>query len=235
MTMELIPINDSKLKIMLDEIDMKEYRLGAESDCADTETRRAIRDILDLARDRVGFNTEGAEIFVQLYTSKKGGCELFVTKGDGGCSCTQSENEADKINTYLPPKNDRPQSRSKKKESAKSTGGELALRSNSLPASKRHDIGRLAFSFASLDDLCRVCRILQDRGIATEGRAFCDDTGIFYLLLFNTGMSAYSRLDKFSFITEFGSKEGSEQLITYLGEYGKTICDGDAVELLGSF
>ena len=78
--MELIPINNSKLKIMLDESDMKEYNISDEADCANGETRQAIRHILDRARDQIGFNTEGSEIFVQLYTSKRGGCELFVTK-----------------------------------------------------------------------------------------------------------------------------------------------------------
>ena len=80
--MELIPINNSKLKIMLDENDMKEYNIGDEADCANSATRLAIRHILDCAKDKIGFNTEGAEIFVQLYTSKHGGCELFVTKSD---------------------------------------------------------------------------------------------------------------------------------------------------------
>ena len=80
--MELILISKSKLKIMLDEKDMKEYNIGDETDCARAETRRAIRTILDRAKDQIGFNTDGVEIFVQLYTSKSGGCELFVTKGN---------------------------------------------------------------------------------------------------------------------------------------------------------
>ncbi len=230
--MELIPINDSKLKIMLDEIDMKEYCIGAESDCADTETRRAIRSILDLARDRVGFNTEGAEIFVQMYTSKKGGCELFVTKGESYIYDSDNEYSRDKINTYIPHKDEKPSQKSKKKDQ-KNSGGELAVRANSLPAGKRNDIGRLAFSFETLSDMCHVCRVLCDRGTIVPARAFYDDIGVFYLLLENTGMSAYSRLDRFSFITEFGSRENSDAMITYLGEHGKIICDTDAIGMLG--
>ncbi|MBE6583401.1 MAG: adaptor protein MecA [Ruminococcaceae bacterium] len=235
--MELIPINDSKLKIMLDEIDMKEYRLGAESDCADMETRRAIRNILDLARDQIGFNTEGAEIFVQLYTSKKGGCELFITKGE---SYEGSQREvgfsSEKMSAHLPIKDDRSaHSRQKKRESAKGAPyGELAVRDNSLPSERKNDIGKLAFSFDALIDLCKVCRIMLERGIKAGSQALYDDAGIFYLLLYNTGMSAYSRLDRFSFITEYGIKESSDRLLTYLGEHGNTICNEGAIELLGN-
>ena len=68
--MELIPINDSKLKIMLDESDMKELNICEEADCANNETRHAIRTILERAKNQIGFNTEGSEIFVQLYASR---------------------------------------------------------------------------------------------------------------------------------------------------------------------
>ena len=78
--MELILINKNKLKIMLDENDMKKYHIGSESDCAEGSTRKAIRNLLENAKDQIGFDTDGEEIFVQLYASKRGGCELFVTK-----------------------------------------------------------------------------------------------------------------------------------------------------------
>ena len=78
--MELILISNTKLKIMLNESDMQKYHIGSESDCAEISTRKAIRSLLECARDQIGFNTDGEEIFVQLYTSKHGGCELFVTK-----------------------------------------------------------------------------------------------------------------------------------------------------------
>ena len=88
--MELILISNTKLKIMLNENDMQRYKIGSESDCAEPDTRRAIRSLLDCAREQIGFNTEGEEIFVQLYTSKKGGCELFVTKCHDSALCEES-------------------------------------------------------------------------------------------------------------------------------------------------
>ena len=238
--MELIPINESKLKIMLDEIDMKEYRLFAESDCADTETRRAIRSILDVARDRIGFNTEGAEIFVQLYASKKGGCELFVTKGETyDAFVSEDDYKTEKICTHLPDKDGKlppsaPKTKKKETPNKATPKGELAPRKSTLPSPKKSDVGRLAFSFETLRDLCLVCAILLERGIVAGSRAVIDEMGIFYLLLSGTGMSAYSRLDKLSFIYEYGTRESSDSLITYLYEHGRVICEDGAIELLGA-
>ena len=60
--MELILISKSKLKIMLDERDMREYHINDETDCAELKAREAIRSILDRARDEVGFETEGFSV-----------------------------------------------------------------------------------------------------------------------------------------------------------------------------
>lgn len=79
--MDLIKINENKLKIMLTSVDMQSYSLCAdELDCTNIETREAFRSIMNEARSRTGFDAEGNQIYVQLYPSKEGGCELFVTK-----------------------------------------------------------------------------------------------------------------------------------------------------------
>lgn len=79
--MELIVISESKLKIMLTAPDMAYYELeSARMDCADAHTRAAFRHIFDDARAEIGFDTEGERLFVQLYASREGGCEIFVTK-----------------------------------------------------------------------------------------------------------------------------------------------------------
>ena len=226
--MELILINESKLKIMLDEQDMKEYNIGDESDCSHFETRKAIRDILDRARDEIGFNTEGAEIFVQLYSSKKGGCELFVTK-----STLIGEGEREDMRADTD--NDRKSRRKDTPKAAKDGAGALSVRKATLPQSKRMEGGRLAFSFLCLEDLCAVCRRLNKIGAHVESKAFRDAQGNFYLLLSNTGMSAYTRLDKLTFIVEFGARERFDDVCTYLSEHGSIICEDDAVEILSAF
>ena len=79
--MELIVINSSKLKIMLSGDDMKKYDIDADKiDYDTTATRRAFWSILDDAKTETGFNAASDKLFIQLYPSKKGGCEMYVTK-----------------------------------------------------------------------------------------------------------------------------------------------------------
>ena len=79
--MELILINDKKLKIMLTPEDMKEYELDCETvDYTQTETRRAFWSILDEAKQQTGFDAASERVYIQLYPSRTGGCEMYVTK-----------------------------------------------------------------------------------------------------------------------------------------------------------
>lgn len=82
--MELILISESKLKVMLTADDMRHYNLNCETMDQDTApSRRAFWNILDEARAQTGFDPGGEKVFVQLYPSKTGGCEMFVTKIGG--------------------------------------------------------------------------------------------------------------------------------------------------------
>ncbi len=215
--MELIPINNSKLKIMLDESDMKEYNISDEADCANGETRQAIRHILDRARDQIGFNTEGSEIFVQLYTSKRGGCELFVTKSS--FSSLKDDKQIDK----------------KPKKIKKDECQSLTVRGDSHLSSGRSDLGRIIFSFDTLGDLCSVCKILVSKDLLFRSYAYVDGKNYYYLVLENTNSSAYTRLDRLTFILEYGSRERSDHAFTYLCEYAKPICEEDAITALATF
>ncbi len=76
-------ISDSKLKIMLTPQDMEYYELcNEEIDYDNTETRRAFWQILDEVKHKTGFDAAGEKVFIQLYPSKEGGCEMYVTKLD---------------------------------------------------------------------------------------------------------------------------------------------------------
>lgn len=215
--MELIPINNSKLKIMLDESDMKEYNISDEADCANGETRQAIRNILDRARDQIGFNTEGSEIFVQLYTSKRGGCELFVTKS-----------------SFSPLKDDK-QIDKRTKKAKKDECQALTVRGDAHLSGSKNDFGRMIFSFETLSDLCAVCKILSNRDFLFPSHAYVDGNNFYYLILDNTNSSAYTRLDKLTFIFEYGSRERSDHIFTYLCEHAKPICENNAITTLALF
>ena len=89
--MELIVIGENRLKIMLTGEDMARYdltepdSLEPSAHCATPHTREVLRHIFADAHSQVGFDTEGERLFVQLYASKGGGCEIFVTKlGEAG-------------------------------------------------------------------------------------------------------------------------------------------------------
>jgi len=225
--MELIPINDSKLKIMLDESDMKELNIGDRTDCACIETRYAIRTILERAKEEIGFNTEGSEIFVQLYTSKGGGCELFVTKST---ALIPAEHEPEQKNDKKNKKREVQQKKTPKEDCRA-----LSLRADTLPDQRRTTFGKMIYSFDTLRDVCAVCKILKSRSHDILSRAYCGEQDDFYLVLENTNMSAYSRLDSLTFILEYGKRERTDHISTYLSEHGQVICQENAVEILSQF
>ena len=79
--MEFILIGDGKIKVSLTKEDLEEFELSAdELDYANTETKRMFWDVLSRAKARTGFDTDGEKVLVQLYPSRDGGCEIFVTK-----------------------------------------------------------------------------------------------------------------------------------------------------------
>lgn len=79
--MDLILISESKLKVTLSATDMKSLSLSCEDiDYDNTETRRAFWSILDEAKHKTGFDAAANRVFIQVYPSKGGGCELYVTK-----------------------------------------------------------------------------------------------------------------------------------------------------------
>lgn len=102
--MELILINDSKLKIMLTLEDMIKYDLDFNSASYDnTETRRAFWSILDEAKHLTGFDAASERVLVQLYPSKSGGGEMYITKVGILCS---TNNHPDNQSFILPKLNE---------------------------------------------------------------------------------------------------------------------------------
>ncbi len=80
-TVEFLVVSKTKLKAILDKEDMKKYKLDATATESDSiATRRAFREILSVASAEVGFDTEKDKVLIQLYPSRDGGGELFVTK-----------------------------------------------------------------------------------------------------------------------------------------------------------
>lgn len=79
--MEWIRIGTNKLKIMLTREDAERYALCPDTaDYADALTRRAFKAILTDVKRETGFEAADDKIYIQMYPSREGGCELFVTK-----------------------------------------------------------------------------------------------------------------------------------------------------------
>lgn len=78
--MNFLRISDAKIKIVLSSSEMDEYGISASDEGCNAANRRAVWEILEMAKREVGFDPEGDKILVQFYPIKSGGCEIFVTK-----------------------------------------------------------------------------------------------------------------------------------------------------------
>ena len=79
--MEYIMINEEKLKVMLEQNDLAEWDISVEAlDYSNPDAKCVFEEILQYARERFGFDTSGHKVLLQLYPSRDGGCELFITK-----------------------------------------------------------------------------------------------------------------------------------------------------------
>ena len=207
--MELILINSSKLKIMLTGDEMKKYELDTDKiDYDTTATRKAFWSILDDARSETGFNAASDKVFIQLYPSKKGGCEMYVTKLGEPCMPAVAN-----------------------KSSHTSPRGNVQI----IPA-ERHGGGNErfgAYAFETMEALLCVCRRLLSLNWSGESRAYRDHRGRFFLFLSEVYHGAYAPLDQLSFISEYGTPENAERLKLYISEYATCICQHDAIYRLG--
>lgn len=236
--MELIVISENKLKIMLTAPDMAHYELeGSRMDCADSHTRAAFRHIFRDVRAESGFDTEGERLLVQLYASKEGGCEIFITKlGAARSGAPFGEEEADL------------------------GGGEAALLrclreaegtgvlAERGPAERATEgcaaedapptagMRRTVLVFEELADLLGACRRLSGAGYGGRSTLYITESGEstrWYLLL-EVPDTPFLRLSlPYAFLTEYGRETNPRTVEAYLAEHGRIICGEQGVEVLG--
>lgn len=153
--MEVIRINESKLKIMLTAEETRRYDLCGEenggadeaADGKETGTGRKLRPVLERARRSCGFDTSPGRVMVRLFPSREGGCELFVTR--------LSEEDAPGLSAL----------------SARPAEG-----SRSAP-----EVGEY-FGFPALGELLAACRVLAARGLGAGSRVWRSPAGYFLAL-----------------------------------------------------
>ena len=95
--MELIRISDSKLKIMLTPMDMRQFELSTDNFYDDSEKmHRSFRLLLDEVKRQSGFEADDHRISVQYFPSREGGCEMFISnlsgeRDRGTCALTPAQ------------------------------------------------------------------------------------------------------------------------------------------------
>ncbi len=217
--MDLIKINENKLKIMLTPVDLQCYDINtAEMDYTQEETRQAFRHILDEARDRTGFDAGGNRIYIQLYPSREGGCELFITKL--GVLCTLGEGEDGVPLT---------------KHGNSGVGRTLPI---PRPQQERERGRSVAFVFEKLDHLLTVCRRLSARAYPGGSAAYRGEEGRYFLLLSERGGNRISGIiDRaaLSLISEYGIQQNADAIRLYIREHARPICESRAIEHLAQF
>ena len=207
--MEIILISECKLKIALREEDLAAFEIRAdELDYSNTETKRMFWDLLSRAKHKTGFDTDGQRVLVQLYPSKDGGCEMFVTK----IGLLDEEGDTKKCSQGY----ERLTSQIKKQKKSISPKGVCSV-----------------FSFDNIDKLLRVCRRLSDIGYIGDSSAYSAENGRCYLFLADVEAAVYSPLDEFSFLSEYGTRENSELTRYYVLEHSTPLCEKNAVSTLG--
>ena len=205
--MEYILINESKLKVTLEESDLDELDLSTEElDYANPEAKQFFGDILGYAKEELGFDTSGHRVLLQLYPSKDGGCEIFITRL-GKLDGQSEKKESDKRIKDL--------TKERKKESRR----------------------RKAFKFEKLSHLVEACKRLCEIQPDVSGEIFSDPEGKWFLLLYICENDYSEVLDmlpvnELSFLCEYGSAEDLRSLSLYLGEYGVPIAAKNPIEAI---
>lgn len=207
--MDLILISSTKLKIMLTPDDMAAYSLTCDNiDYDNTETRRAFWDILDAAKHKTGFDAASDRVFIQVYPSKSGGCEMYVTK-------LMKRDEAirrDDMKLY------------DKKCMADSPPVSLKVERNA-PEHSDYNV----YSFGEMYHMLDACRQLTLSGYKGSSSIWADDSIPRYYL-------AVEKAEKtqYSFLVEYGTKHPSPAAYTYIVEHCRCICGDGAVEKMAA-
>ncbi len=212
--MEIIRISDSKLKIMLDGRDMAYYEINADTvTCEGAETRRAVRRILEDARERSGFDAASDRILVEMYPSLVGGCELYITK--------VTEEEARSVMAYAEGTDGRERSGKGEK---KPSGPEEARSFRSL------------YAFSRAEDLFCVCRQLEAVGFSGRCSAYAEGE-MYYLAIADPRKEKHTYIGERShcFVAEEYGKRKEAGLLSRLKEHAICLADGNAVPILAPY
>lgn len=217
--MELIKISSSQLKIMLSSEDMDSFDL----DCADADrntpkAREAFKRILKKAKEMSGFDIGSEKLFIQLYPSRSGGCELFVSKIEPGDKLANADVSPHVQDVYSAELTDR------------------TLDNGSVESKMRHVSANniiCAWKFDSFSNLLDACkRLFYHADMIPASSLYRDENAKYHLLLEIDGKEKRFAEQSSLFMSEYGESEKSDMLLMYIFEHGYSICSESAIETL---
>ena len=211
--MELILISESKLKIMLTADDMESYLLTEGGLTYENKETRAVFDrLLEEAHTRVGFDSRSGRLFIQVYTSKGGGCEVYVTKSA--------------------PENGTGRRRSETSDAGAVQPGQGAKQ----PRRKKE---YCVYFFGSIGQMTDACRALKEMGYESESGLYysrCSEGGYYLVLREDIPQTPQSKKRKYvcksDIANEFGRRVGGKEILPYIYEHCTAIAVENAVELM---
>jgi negative regulator of genetic competence, sporulation and motility len=208
--LELISINENKLKIIMTVSDME--RVGLDEDdfhLSLINTRSILKKILNASPLKTGFEEllPSDKILLQMYPEADGGCELFITK-------LSLDNTSDLKEDLIVPIDE-----------------EKRLLPEVTKKTTEYKKAPLTYSFGVLEHAIRACKELKNRNFEGDSSFYLHNCGKYFLFLTKSTASLY---DTTSYIAEFGELENSENAILSVLERGKKIFDKNAVENLAS-
>ena len=207
--MELIKVNSVKLKIILTPKDMEEMDITNETlDYDSVKTRSALRNILEKAKIETGFDTKRDKIYVQVFPSNDGGCEMFLIRR---AKLLPEPDENEK--TYLRKK--------------------YRLTSDSAHERKEY----IAVS-KNIDDIIELCLRLKYEGFKGISSLYDMNKYFYLVLCFSRKMPSFMKDSfwddesyRFAFMSDYADLYFADSLtLARLCERGKTIICKDAVE-----
>ncbi len=209
--MEIVRINETELKVTLTADDMEHYAIDcAHMDYGTTETRRAFWSILDEARQKTGFDAARDRIYIRVYPSVDGGCDMYVTK----LSCEQEE---------------LPEKPSSHRAKADATGQKTEKEKNNRIL--------YALDITQPQALLELCRILQIRGYAASSDAYVmhaeSDARRFFLAVAEDRPSV-GVIAPTAILDEYGTRIASPAMLSSLAEHAVCIAHGNAVDALAA-
>ena len=207
--MELIVINENKLKITMDKADMKLYGLD-ENDfhCSVINTREILEKILHNYPYQTGFEniSRDDKILIQLYPEKNGGCELFVTK----ISLDEKEEplfmHSENEERYLLPK--------------------------PIPKNQIAKNTLLIYRFEKLEYAIGAAKEMCNRQYCGGSSFYRDFEGKYFLFVNNSKTEINNNTCDTNFLSEFGELMNTENSRMLLLERGNCIFKEKAIEQL---